>query len=193
MGHSFGGDIALAFAALYPDRVKRVAVIEPVVPSVLPSLARTMRAQRMWMAGMLEKAGIPVPKSRRNDVVYMLHEALKYPARWGPMKDMSASWRTEMLVDRIETTTFLEDVMDISGLTRDMVSKIQTPVHLIYDKDSRLWARSYRAVKKLLPNATSALLETGTDQFSHFLPLEMPDVVVKEIFAGITPVESLVG
>ena len=185
VGHSFGADIALAFAYLYPERVKHAVLIEALVPALIPSPMRAMRTQRIWAAGLMEKAGIPIPKSRRLDTAYMLREARKYHNKWGPMKGMPASWKTDSMIDLFESTTIIDDLLKTGELTKDKLSQIKAPVHLIYDADSSQWMRSFKGLQKLLPNVTATLMHSGTEEFSHFLPLETPGIVVNEILVGI--------
>lgn len=185
VGHSFGADVALYFAHLYPERTRRVVLIEALVPALVPSPMRALRAHQDWTASILERAGITVPKALRYERGYLLRAALKYPNKWGPLKDMPASWRSERMVDLFETTSLIDDIMEVGELTTDRIARIQAPVHLIYERDASLWLRSHHALCTLLPNVTSALLATGADQFSHFLPLETPEVVLEEIRVGI--------
>jgi pimeloyl-ACP methyl ester carboxylesterase len=193
VGHSFGADVALYFAYLYPDRVGRVVLIEALVPALVPSPMKALRAHQDWTAGILEKAGIPIPKSRRYERGFMLREALKYPNKWGPMKDLPGSWKTERMADLFEQTSIVDDLVVVGELTKKRIAEIKAPVHLIYDGDSSIWLRSHRELRKRLPNHTSTLLKTGTDQFSHFLPLETPDVVVREILVGLGEATAAVG
>ena len=185
VGHSFGADVALYVAYLYPERVRRLILIEALVPALIPSPVKALRAHQDWTARILEKAGIPIPKARRYDKGFMLREALKYPNKWGPMKDKPVSWRTERLADLFEQTNIVEELVVVGELTKKRIASIKAPVHLIYDADSSLWLRSHRELRKLLPNQTSTLLATGTDDFSHLLPLVMPEVVVEEILIGL--------
>jgi pimeloyl-ACP methyl ester carboxylesterase len=185
VGHSYGADVALYFAFLYPERVRRLVVIEATVPALVPILTRARLQKADWAASVLERMGIPIVEERRYDTEYMLREAFKLPNKWGPLKDMPAQWTTDRMIKLYGDTTILKDAVEVGDLTQDKIKTIEAPTHLVYDSGSVGWRRSYRFLQRNLPHVTSVMVRTRKNEFAHFSPLEKPDIVVKEILAGL--------
>lgn len=185
VGHSYGADIALYFAYLYPDRARHVVLIEAMVPALVPSRTRDRLRRVDWAARALEQLGVPIPPERRSDSQYMLREAMKQPNKWGPLKDMPAHWISEQMVQLYGDTTILDDVLDIGSLTKDQLRTIRVPVHLVYDRGSVLWRQAHRVLDRSLPNVTSTLMHTRSRDIAHLAPLEKPEVVAEQILVGI--------
>ena len=187
VGHSYGADVALYFAFLYPERTRSVVIIEATVPALVPILTRDDLHRTDWAANFLERMGIPVAEDRRYDAEYLLREAFKLPNKWGPLKDMPAQWTTDRMIKLYGSTTILRDAVDIGELTREMVKTINAPIYLVYDSGSKAWRRSYNFLRKNLPNVRAVLVRTKKDEFAHFSPLEKPEVIVQHILIGLHP------
>lgn len=189
VGHSFGADIALYFAYLYPDRVEKAVLIEPLVPAVVPILTRENFDGKEWVADVLETLGVPIPEDRRLDAEYMLQQSVKVQNRWGPMKDMP--WRKPGRQDKIEqlflTTSILKDAIDIGDLEIDQLSTIRAPIHLIFDEGSLIWHRSHKVLMDNLPNVTASVINSSNRKLSHFALFESPDLVANEILRALLP------
>ncbi len=187
VGHSYGADVALYFSYLFPERADRVVLIEAMVPSLVPTAMREEFARMEWAALALEKLGVPIPPARRSDTDYMLREVMNVPNKWGPLKDMPAEWTTKQMLDLYNNTTLLNDVLDVGSLTKDRLTDIRVPVHLVYDAGSILWRQAYRTLKRSLPVVTSTLLKTRLKDIAHLAPLEKPELVTEQILFGISP------
>lgn len=190
VGHSFGADIALYFAFLFPDRVERVVLIEPLVPAVVPIMTKENFQGPDWVADLLETLGVPIPEDRRLDTDYMIKESAKVKNRWGPTKDML--WRSKKgpddSVERLfMTTSILKDAIDVGDLTLDAIPSIHTPVHLIFDKGSLIWHKSYEYLLDNLPNVTTSVINTSNRKLSHFALFESPDLVAEQIIEALLP------
>src|SRR3979409_1371322 len=61
VGHSYGADIALYFALLYPDRVRKVVAIEAAIPAMIHQRAREDWEGWDYWNEVLERSGHPVP------------------------------------------------------------------------------------------------------------------------------------
>jgi len=191
VGHSYGADVALYFSYLYPARVRRAVLIEPMVPALVPAVTRQQFERLDWVARALEKLGVPIPPAHRADVPYMLREAMKQPNKWGPLKDMPADWLSERMGELYNTTTLLNDLLHVGPLTRDRLVDIRVPVHLVYDGGSLPWRQAHRVLKRSLPHVTSTLLPTRRKDVAHLAPLEKPDQVIEQILFGINrPLEA---
>jgi len=185
VGHSYGADVALYFSYLYPERARKVVLIEAMVPALVPAATRERFERMEWAAKALEKLGVVIPPAHRTDTQYMLREAMKQPNKWGPLKDMPAEWMTEQMVELYNNTTLLNDVLDVGPLTRDRLADIRVPVHLVYDRGSILWRQAHRVLSRTLPQVTSTLLHTRLKDIAHLAPLEKPELVTEQILLGI--------
>src|SRR5262245_30345303 len=134
VGHSYGADIALYFAYLFPERTNSAVLIEPTVPAVIPILTRADLSHAAWPARLLVKMVVPIPKERRLDGEYLLEKALTLPLKWGPLKDMPATpAEVENTRDLLLGTSITKDMVEIGPLPLEKLGEVYTPVHLIYD------------------------------------------------------------
>lgn len=190
VGHSFGADVALYMAYLYPERVTKAVLIEPLVPAVVPIMTREDFDGREWVADLLTTLGVPIPDDRRLDAGYMLQQTAKIQNRWGPTKDMK--WRTGSgSIDTIEkmcaTTSILKDAVDIGDLTLEAIPTISVPIHLIFDEGSLSWHKSYQYLMDQVPDIRSSLINIGNRKLSHFALFESPDLVADKLFEALIP------
>lgn len=187
-GHSMGATASIMAAALKPENVRALVLVEPVMVPTIPEIAlRLMRAIGMKspVPDMAERA------EKRRDVFSSFDAALAAYTGRGAFK----SWPAETVRDYLaggliptgnatemrlacapawEAEDFREPPLGIARLGRF----IKCPVTLIHggrgstcrDQDVRAFARAHgntRVIK--LADA------------SHFLPMEFPDVVREEI------------
>src|SRR3954453_475399 len=88
VGHSYGADIALYFALLYPDRVRKVVAIEAAIPAMMHQRACEDWEGWDYWNEVLERSGHPVPPERRYDAGYLLRQSLLVPKKWGPLNGL---------------------------------------------------------------------------------------------------------
>lgn len=182
IGHSYGADIALYFAYLYPERTNRAILIEPTVPAVIPILTRADLRHADWAARLLVRLGVPVPKEKRLDAEFLLEKALTLPMKWGPLKDMPATEaEIESTKDLLLGTSITKDMIDVGNLTLEHLAEIRVPIHLIYDSSSLWWHRSIQVLSERLPDVSTHVIETGSGDLSHWVPLERPELLAREI------------
>ena len=176
VGHSYGADIALYFALLHPDRVRRVVAIEAVLPALMG-----VRAQAEWpgwsyWSEVLEKAGCPVPPEFRQDTDYLIRQSLLMPKKWGPLNGLPRN--PAPFLKLLDTTSLVRDYEDVGALTVERIGEIQADVHLVYVEGSAFLG-SHDCLKAELPSATSRLLPR-TD-WGHFGPLEQPELIAEHL------------
>ena len=129
VGHSYGADITLYFAARHPDRVSQVVAIEPALPALEDLRAHDGWAGwRYWVAA-LERAGHQVPPERRTDLRYLIHATIDLPKQWGPLQGLPRN--PKPLLRLLEQTTLPEDYRHVGSLTLDRIAAIETPVVLM--------------------------------------------------------------
>lgn len=149
LGNSFGGTIALAYAARHPARVAGLGLIESEPPV------------GDWSARMGETLGaalrrLPVPGALEQ--IEAAHGA--YRARIGR--------RAARL---LQETTLAADLPASGPLTADDLTAVRCPALAVYAGDSDVAGRS--AAHRLLPRLTTAVL-AGT---RHTVLVDRPDLV----------------
>jgi pimeloyl-ACP methyl ester carboxylesterase len=174
VGHSFGADVCLHFALLYPSRVSRIVAIEPGLAALVHQ--RKDEAWEGWSywVSKLEEVGLEVPEDKRTDLDYLLNLSLETPKFYGPARGLPRN-RTP-LINLIRNTTLIKDYEDPGSLTLDAIGRIQTPTFLIYGEKSH-FLKSYEYLRLALPHCRTALLPGG----EHFGPLEHPEELAAHI------------
>jgi pimeloyl-ACP methyl ester carboxylesterase len=186
VGHSYGADVALYFAASHPERVREVIAIE----AALPALERCRRHDGWvgwsYWAAALEQAGHPVPRERRSDLRYMIRATVDLPKQWGPLKGLPRN--PKPLLRLLDDTTLPEDYRKVGTLTLKRIASIETPVVLMYAERSA-FLDTFEYLRAHLPNVHPFLMPRT--EWGHFGPLEQPDVVARHIAARLMGAESV--
>ena len=174
VGHSYGADVCLYFALLYPERVDKLIALEPGLAALVHERkAETWEGWMYWVT-KLEEVGLVVPKEKRTDLSYLLNLSLETPKFFGPARGLPRN--RAPLTNLLRNTTLMEDYEFIGDLTLEAVRKIRTPILLIYGDQSHFLS-SYRFLKDALPNCRPVLLPGG----EHFGPLEQPELLIEQI------------
>ena len=180
VGHSYGADIALYFAAAHPDRVTEVIAIEAALPAM-----EQVRDHDAWIGWTywvraLEEAGLEVPADKRSDLRHLIRATVGLPKQWGPLKGLPRN--PKPLLRLLDETTLPEDYRRIGSLTVDRLPTIETPVVLMYTESSA-FIDTFEYLLDRLPDVTPVLLPRS--EYGHFGPLEQPDRVAREIAARL--------
>ena len=176
IGHSFGADVALYFAALHPERTREVIAIEAALPALEESRRHDGWIGWSYWANALEQAGVHVPPERRSDLRYMVRATIDMPKQWGPLKGLPRS--PQPLLRLLDETTLPEDYRRVGTLTLERIEELQTPVVLMYAERSA-FLDTFEYLNAHLPNPHPVLLPRT--EWGHFGPLEQPQVVAGEI------------
>jgi pimeloyl-ACP methyl ester carboxylesterase len=184
IGHSYGADIALYFAARHPERVREVIAIEAALPAM-----EEVRRHDDWVGwsywvGALERAGHAVPPERRSDMRYLIRATIDLPKQWGPFRGLPRNPRP--LLRLVDETSLPEDYRRIGTLTLDRLSALETPVTLIYAEHSA-FVDTFEYLREHLPDVNPILLPRT--EWGHFGPLEQPDAVARQIAARLMRAE----
>src|SRR5262249_54270032 len=108
LGHSYGADIVLHFSLLYPDRVRKMILIEPGIPALLQDRENPDWDGWLHWAEIIERlSGEPVPRELRNDVGYMLRRSVQIPIIYGPARGLPR--RGDRILKLMDTTTMPTD------------------------------------------------------------------------------------
>jgi pimeloyl-ACP methyl ester carboxylesterase len=180
IGHSYGADTALYYAARYPERVREVIAIEAALPAMEEVRAHEdWIGWRYWVAA-LEGAGHRVPPERRSDLRYLMRATIDLPKQWGPLQGLPRNPKPFLRL--LEDTTLPEDYRRVGTLTLDRVRAIETSVVLMCAEHSA-FLDTFEYLRAQLPNVHPIVLPRT--EWGHFGPLEQPDLVARHIAARL--------
>jgi pimeloyl-ACP methyl ester carboxylesterase len=177
VGHSFGADISLHTALVYPERADRLMLIEVNVPALV-SLRKEdgWEGWRYWAETIEKYSGIKVPREKWTDIGYMVKMSAEVPIVYGPARGLP---RKKDSVERLlYKTSVMEDYEVVGEMTLENLPSIPHPKLLIYDAASP-YMHSYELLVDLLTNCEPILLPPS--EHGHFSPLEQPDLLVERI------------
>jgi pimeloyl-ACP methyl ester carboxylesterase len=174
VGHSFGADIALHFATLYPERVDRLVVVEPALAAL-----QFLREREDWIGWRywrekISEGGISIPPEKWYDAEYLVLASIKMPKIFGFRKGRER--RAAPLVRLLETTTAAKDYCEAAGMTLEKIPQIRHPALVVYGEES-VFLGTYEYLKNKLPDCTPILIP----QSEHFGPLEQPEALIKHL------------
>ncbi|MCU1656366.1 MAG: Hydrolase, alpha/beta fold family [Pseudonocardiales bacterium] len=178
VGHSYGGGVALAAAALAPDRVRGLVLVASVGPGCLdgwdallaaPFIGPVCAIAAWWLTPW-------VARRRLARIERLLgrplepHEHLSWEI-WGSARhEHGAMWRTFLTEQR-------ELVHGIDRLA-ETLPQLATPSVVIADPaDKMISVSTAYTLQSLLPNAHLVLVDEG----GHHLPRRIPSVIAAEI------------
>ena len=189
VGHSYGADIALYFAARHPGRVRQVIAIEAALPAM-----EEVRAHDAWVGwsywvAALERNGHRVPPEHRSDLRYLMRATIDLPKQWGPLQGLPRNPKTFLRL--LEQTTLPDDYRRVGTLTLDRIAAIETPVVLMCAEHSA-FMDTFEYLRRHLPQVEA--IELPRTEWGHFGPLEQPDLVARHMGARLAlsdPTEAL--
>jgi pimeloyl-ACP methyl ester carboxylesterase len=106
VGHSYGADVALAFALRHPERVQQAVAVEAGLAALIQLRKREDWEGWAYWARVLEQFGFPVPPEKQSDLDYMLRASLQVPKLFGPAIGHS---RNQAPLLRLLETTLVKD------------------------------------------------------------------------------------
>jgi pimeloyl-ACP methyl ester carboxylesterase len=181
-GHSFGADITLHFALLYPDRARKLMLIEPGIPALVHDRNAAWEGWTRWADDLERLTGLPVPSERRTDLGYMMRRSLAVRAASSAVTGVPQ--RKGRVFRLLDTTTILADHEVVDELTIANLAAIPHPKLLVCDANSASIS-SFEVLRRLLINCTP-LVVPGTEM-PHFAPLDAPPSLIDHVtrFLGI--------
>lgn len=189
VGHSYGADTILNFAARYPERIHKMVAIEATVPALIHLRDRDDWEGWTFWSEALESFGVPVPPERRTDIDYMIRLSLQVPKVYGPATGRTR--KPESTLQLLDTTTLVKDYERVGALTLDAIERIMTPTLIMYGEGSA-YLGTFGHLVEHLPHGEPDLLPR-TEWGGHFGPLEQPELLVDRIMAffGVAPRERV--
>lgn len=197
VGHSYGGVIALLFAASYPKRVSRLVVADSRVNSLQPvqrlhdgpALTRLEEAIRRAKGGEDWEDEVHVGLRFLEEVAAVKFRELRVPGReeFVPFSAFNGSprgvrrWR-----ELLRCTTAKSDFRLPIDISKAAIMGIHHPTLLVYGKQSRCLPSCY-ALGKLLPRQTTTLVPNA----GHFHPVTRPRVFAKTLRGWLSETKGL--
>jgi pimeloyl-ACP methyl ester carboxylesterase len=174
LGHSYGGLVALSYAALHPERVDRLIIADSGIPALEPGPGRDTLLDRC--REMLRRDDVHVPDEKAQDAPYLMEQLLKHRRfSWRGMGMRRGMARLSRLSN---TTSFSKEYRQASSLTVEMIRQVHVPVLLLYGDRSPLTA-SFQSLCEHLPHGQGIIIPNG----GHFFPLEHPAIFVAHVRA----------
>lgn len=177
VGHSLGADISLHFTLYYPERARKLILVEPGIPALVAGRKREEWIGWTYWGNMITKfTGHVVPPEKRTDWRYLLYWSSKASILFGPNRGNPR--RQEDFINLVNTTTLVDDYEVVGDLTLENIATIEHEKLLIYDENSP-YLDTFKALTTYAKNCTPILLEAS--ELRHFFPLEQPDALVQYI------------
>ncbi|MGH7045323.1 MAG: alpha/beta fold hydrolase [Stellaceae bacterium] len=174
VGHSFGADVALHCALLYPERIDRLVLVEPAIAAL-----QFLREHKDWIGwkywrDKLRAAGVSVPPDQWYDAEYLVRASIRIPKQFGFRKGRDR--RAAPLIRLMQTTTVAVDYSDVAGMTLARIAEVGHPSLLVYGANS-VFMGTCEYLQAHLPNCTAVIIPGG----EHFGPLEEPEVLIDHV------------
>lgn len=181
--HSFGGAIALHYAAHYPERVLSLTLADVWIPGLqrpLPKAGSTLWKMRRMK---LKQAGVSLPDGLPVVAYYIFEEAVRLGSQsqsshandvsFSPGFSHSAVSRWSEL---IRTTSLAAEVCESGDLTPERIRHISTPVLALFGQYSHCLP-TLRGLRSNLPCCEVAVLPG----VGHLHPLLRPTTFVSRL------------
>lgn len=187
VGHSYGGAVALEFAARHPGRVRSLTLADATIYALQPLDQGHDSAYWDTWRGQLKTVGITVPEGMPK-VAYGFLEELAQP-RWQAARQRRHSgdffvpfgmWNgarrtADRWIKLLKTTSAWRE-MQSGGVTLDEIHSITLPTLLIYGERSR-WLKTSEHLLQAMPAAERVLLAN----VGHFFPILRPQLFLTHL------------
>jgi pimeloyl-ACP methyl ester carboxylesterase len=191
VGHSFGGLVALQQAALRPERVRSVTVIDSRIRALQPAIDLSSWRDADALGRVLHEAGLRLPDDDAEpgitaldhlaspEVRQHLHrlQTLESFEGYVPFGGRHGGNRSAERWRALATRTSApRDFRDLAGLDEARLGRVRAPMFLLYGAASHC-APSGKKLAALLPQARLALVPDA----GHYFPVTRPQALVEPV------------
>ena len=183
IGHSLGGSMCLLYAGTFPERVKRMVLLESLGP-----FARSDDEVPSIMADRLkgrDYVEIPFPHETLEAAAKAIQKtfplipdkaALHMAAAWHQYNGGRYRWKHDPIL-RYRTTTAMSE-----GQIEAFIRRLQCPILFVYGTESDFMKSVRGRRAQLFPNAKIVPIEGAGHHIPHEKPEELARVVVPFLF-----------
>ena len=169
IGHSFGGLIALHYAALHPERVNKIVIADTGIPAIEPE--RKKRPIHTGLIDFLKQSGVEIEEGKENDIDYLVDQIEKINIRKKfKMLRFNSGLPFRQLKHLAKNTTLLNDFREVAGLTLEKIQNIKHPILGIYGENSPSIDTCHYLTKNIKNCRTIIIPDAG-----HSHPIDLPD------------------
>jgi pimeloyl-ACP methyl ester carboxylesterase len=191
IGHSLGGSMCLLYAAAFPEKVKRLVLLESLGPFARnDDEVPDIMAERLKGRDYVE---IPFPHESLEDAAKSLQKtfplipddvALEMARHGTSFKGGRYRWKYDPIL-RYRTTTAMSE-----GQIEAFIRRLKCPILFVYGTESDFMksVRGQRA--KLFSEEQIVVIEGAGHHIPHEKPKELADVVVPFLLAGDDQIEN---
>jgi pimeloyl-ACP methyl ester carboxylesterase len=176
VGHSYGGSLALRYASMYPDRVRKLVLVEAPVPVISQNLqsllwvkARQKEAEENTGEELLERLNEDQKQELFGDLPPVMQDAL---TRIGRRPNLLLAQILGLIAD----TTMLEDVMAEPPFEAEELERVTCPVLLCYGERSLMMPEPGHMLLTALRDVELRPMKGG-----HSLPQEATTELIETI------------
>ncbi len=178
VGHSFGGAIALHAAAVQPQRVKGVTLLDTGIACLRHlRLVEDWPGWKLW-GDQLRRFGITLDRfvelDKKLDVTEIIRQGLSVPLQGGFRKGQSAM--TPRLKRLLEESKVGSEFREVAGLTEAILARITTPVLAVYG-DLSPYLKMAAHLSRIMPKCRYEVLEGA----GHFYAAEDPGRMIERM------------
>jgi pimeloyl-ACP methyl ester carboxylesterase len=197
IGHSFGGGVALSFAARYPDLVDSLIIADSRIKALQPFQRLTDWPDWERVKKKLEENDIFIPDDETEIGLFLLEQLAylslknkKQMSKCSPKFIPFSGWgggnrSAERWIELLNTTSARLDFTALPSVTADDILNITHPVLALYGEKS-LVLQSYYGLQKLLQNYRAITVPN----VGHFFPVQRPKFFVDRVIEFLKEVDS---
>ena len=179
IGHSLGGSMCLLYAAAFPEKVKRLVLLESLGPfarkddEVPDIIAERLKGRNYVEIPFPHESLEAAAKSLQKTFPLIPDHAALHMARHGTSyKGGRYRWKHDPIL-RYRTTTAMSE-----GQIEAFIRRLQCPILFVYGTESDFMKSVRGSRVNLFPNAQILPIEGAGHHIPHEKPEELADVVV---------------
>jgi pimeloyl-ACP methyl ester carboxylesterase len=168
VGHSSGGAVCLEYASKHPTAVRKIVVVEPMLPTILKEVD-----PKAWqeVASAYEKVHKRVDEGSHLEAAHDLFEYILGDGQWQALPEKIRMWMSQ----NVKTTLAAHSKASLAvQTTLEEFSLIQTSALLLYGALTR---SPYRRISQTLASKLPRARIHEIENASHNSPLTHPEIV----------------